>query len=330
MANDDTPNPPGDEQSTDAPLDDLGQPAPSQPSSIGIAVQASSQLGLAVTPARPLLQPSRIPLSRMGAYGNAMEFVLGDWMKPLQDTFIEIGRVVRKLQEDFAPVVTALRPVVQSLASIDWDAWWDSQRVALIAAAKNGWFIQPEMAANAVSVDSEGNLPPDFERMLSEAVSAELDDIEARLVASFPERAHLIGEGFSLHRENRFYAAIPLFLNCSEGIVKAATNRSPFSTPGAAPEVADWMRRLPLERFDEMFAEALCIKHPLSTHTGDSRHRINHGVSLHYGTETSSLKAISFLGFVGWLFCPSEGPLAKAAEKAGWERTSRGWRPPPT
>lgn len=139
--------------------------------------------------------------------------------------------------------------------------------------------------------------------------------------------APVIKEGFALHREKRYLGAIPLFLNSAEGIVQESTNLSPFNTRGKAPEVAEWTRQLPAELVDRLLADALAVTHPLSRHSGDSRHRINHGKSIDYGTELASLKALSFLGFVGWLFCPNDGPLAKAAEKAGWVYTSRGWQP---
>jgi hypothetical protein len=257
------------------------------------------------------------------AVGNAIEA----WMKPLHESFVQIGRVVAQVHAQLAPVARALQPVVRMLASIDWEAWWQAEREAFLAGAAAGWFLQPEMPLRLVQLGPNGELPSNFEAVFRAELSSVLPDIESRLASSFPDRRQLIEQAFALHREGRYIASVPLFLNCAEGIVAEATNLSPFNLSGKSPEVAAWAKRLPLERLDEMLAAALTVKHPLSKHTGHSRHRINHGKSIDYGTETTSLGALSFLGFVGWLFCPNDGPLAKAAEKAGWERTSRGWQP---
>lgn len=267
----------------------------------------------------------RIELPRV--YSDALTKVVSDWLMPLQESFRQIGQLIQQVQAEWAPVIQSLRPVIQAMASIDWDAWWASQRAAFLATAKHGWFIQPEMAPDVFLLTTDGDLLDGFEATFIAMLKSELEAIEARLVDSFPKRAHLIKEGFALQREERYYSAIPMFLNCAEGIVQELTNESPFSTQGTAPEVAEWVKRLPLAQFEGLLAEALAVKHPLSQHSGHSRHRINHGRSLDYGTELSSLKAISFLGFVGWLFCPKDGPLASAAEEAGWEFTSRGWKP---
>jgi hypothetical protein len=257
------------------------------------------------------------------AVGKAIEA----WMKPLHESFVQIGRLAEQVREQWAPVGRALQPVLRMLASIDWEVWWAEQREGFLAAAAEGWFLQPEMPARLTPLEPNGELPADFEAVFRAELSSVVADIESRLVSSFPHRERVIAEAFALHREGRYIASIPLFLNCAEGIVAEATNLSPFNLSGKSPEVAAWTKRLPLERLDEMLAAALTIKHPLSKHTGNSRHRINHGKSVDYGTEPASLRALSFLGFVGWMFCPNDGPLAKAAEKAGWGRTARGWQP---
>lgn len=329
MTEDSKPTSPGDTPEEACAVSERDELRPSDTSS-GIPPGIKS-ISLPDTMVEPLpieltrLMATRIEMPRV--YSDALNKAIGEWVLPLQEGFRQIGQLIRRVQTEWAPVVQSLRPVFQAIASIDWEAWWADQRGAFLAAAKEGWFIQPEMSA-IVPLKTDGDLPDSFETEFINALTAELDNIEARLTESFPERAHLIKEGFLLHRERRYYSAIPMFLNSAEGIVQESTNKSPFNIQGSAPEVAEWTKQLPIAFLDRLLADALTVKHPLSQHSGSSRHRINHGRSVDYGTELASLKALSFLGFVGWLFCPNDGPLVKAAEKAGWERTSRGWKPP--
>lgn len=252
---------------------------------------------------------------------------INEWRIPLKVASRQIGELVCDVHRLMTSLSEARSPVIRAIASIDWPSWWNKQREVFLAAAKAGWFMQPEMSPALVMADAEGRLPEDFEECFIAELTARLGAIEARLIQRFPARAHLIREGFLLHREQRYYSSIPMLLNSAEGIVTESTNKSPFNTSSSVPHVAGWTKNLPVERFEGLLSEALTVPHPLSQHGHDGRHRINHGASIDYGTELLSLKAISFLGFAGWLFA-EDGPLAEAAMKAGWVRTSRGWQAP--
>jgi hypothetical protein len=267
-------------------------------------------------------------LRGIGALSERMTVVgrvLNEQLRPLTSAQRGIDVWMRRMQAQLEPITRAVGSLPR--LAIDWGEWWKEHRKSFMAAAEMGWFPQPETGLDVLRLDANGNLVDDFDQRFTSSLRSDLAEVESRLVNSFPARRHLITEGFALHREGRYVAAIPLILNCAEGIVQESTNESPFSIKGTAPEVAQWIRPLPLERRDQLAADVLLLKHPLNIHAGDSRHRINHGRSLGYGTEFKSLSAISFLGFVGWLFCPHSGLLTKAAQEAGWKLTAKGWRP---
>jgi hypothetical protein len=248
----------------------------------------------------------------------------------LRESARAIGKLLQGYSEEIARSMQAATPVLRAVASIDWSAWWERQRTAFLACARVGWFIQPEapLGFAADVAESASTTHEQLDAFFVEWTRSNLDEVENRLTVSFPERAPLLAEAFALHREARYLASIPLLLICAEGLVQDCTNKSPFSTLGEKPAVAAWSRDLSLESLDRLLADSLAVPHPLSQHEGDSRHAIQHGRAVAYGSEIASLKAVSFLGFVGWLFCPQDGPLVKAAQKAGWEKGKRGWQPP--
>jgi hypothetical protein len=246
----------------------------------------------------------------------------------IQRLFLGVGGVFEKLQTSFVPLALTFAPLIEAVTRTSTGKWQTERWKELTTAAEQGWFVQPEMSVGALMKPPDAPEELNWDDIFTAEINSNIEDIRARLVASFPTREALIAEGFDLHRQNRFLASIPLLMNCAEGIVLTETKQSAFSTRGSGPEIAGWTRKLGLSGFDDLLAAPLSVRHPLSRHDGDSRHRINHGLAVDYGNERGSLQAISFLGFVGWLFCPSDGPLTISAEEAGWTRTSKGWKPP--
>jgi len=140
-------------------------------------------------------------------------------------------------------------------------------------------------------------------------IERDLKAVEQRLLRDHPEHAHFIEEAFRLHKEERYIASVPVFLLVADGLSKASTGKSVYTgKSNGVPQIADWARRQDFDSWTQTFFSVLCKHHALSQHTPGllNRHKVLHGEDLSYNTKTNSLRALSFVGFVGWLLAPDE------------------------
>lgn len=206
---------------------------------------------------------------------------------------------------------------VSALATIDWNLIINRQYEAVMFAAQHGWFAQPEFDLSQISELSIAATANNNE-MLNQKFSVFIEDCEVeildRLLLDYPDREHLINEAFSLHREARYYASIPLFLMLAEGIGFGKTSFSVFNTSQNKPEVAKYFKTIKSKSrsIEDMFSRPLVENHPLSRNKPGklNRHTVLHGKDLAYGTKINSLQALSFLGNAGWIFSLENENLA--------------------
>ena len=140
-----------------------------------------------------------------------------------------------------------------------------------------------------------------------------VDDLEKELIGTNTDRQHIISEGFSNHREGRYYSSIPIFLSQTDGVFTESSNASPFMLKGRGnvsndPHFNEISRHLfSINTLPIWISEAK----RLSSFAGLNRHQVLHGEAVSYGTEENSLKAISFLSFINAL-CENFLPPTKA------------------
>lgn len=201
-------------------------------------------------------------------------------------------------------VAVGFKPVFQTL-KLNWQNFFEKHKDALQFAAQTGWFIQAEDDFDiSVQIDLHKDSSESFNKFFINNTRIKISQIEERLKQDYPKYSSLINEAFCLHSESRFYASIPLFLMISEGIGKEISGgKSPFKTQNNKYQIAQWINKQELVGdIDIVLGDILGSKHALSeSKLGElNRHNILHGKDVDYGTEKNSLKAISFLGFVGW------------------------------
>ena len=130
-----------------------------------------------------------------------------------------------------------------------------------------------------------------------------IDVLESELIESNADRQHVISEGFSNHREERYYSSVLIFLSQADGIFKASSNVSPFMSKSRGnvsndPHLDEISRHLfSINTLPIWISEA---KRP-SYFAKLNRHQVLHGEVVSYGTEANSLRAISFLSFINAL-----------------------------
>lgn len=215
-----------------------------------------------------------------------------------KDTF-KIGKIFDS--------AVAFKPTFQELNN--WHNFFEKYKDSLQFAAQIGWFTQEN---DDFDIGQQISLHKDNPLLLDQFfinnTRTKIPQIKNHLSQDYPEYSSLIKEAFKLHQEDRFYASIPLFLMISEGIVNNISGgKSPFKTQKNKYQIAQWIDEQELVGdIDIVLGDILGSKHALSkSKLGElNRHNILHGRDVNYGTEKNSLKAISFLGFVGWYLKP--------------------------
>ena len=244
---------------------------------------------------------------------NIKQIREASWLKELGQLFQGLGNGIQlafDLQKKQEQALSLLRfPVV------DWDAYLEREGKSLAFAASFGWFIQPESDATISSyVEELESNPEQLDVLFTYFIERDMGAIEQRLTLTHPEHAHFLEEAFKLHREGRYIASVPVFLLVADGLAKAATGKSVFTGKSkGAPQIAGWVRQQDFDSWGDTFFGVLCRHHALSQHMPGrlNRHKVLHGEDLTYNTKTNSLRALSFVGFVGWLLAP-DGELLKS------------------
>ena len=175
--------------------------------------------------------------------------------------------------------------------------------------AEYGWFPDPSLLLGAkLFAERIGNDTGVAEQLLADLFRRKLPSIENELVELYPQRRHLLSEGFEAHRQEKYGLSILMFLAQADGIIYDQYSKGVFSKPerknlrlgGFQEQPSDILASF-LLLFDE---DSLPIwatrKDRSSIFCGFNRHQVMHGESVDYNTKENSLKAVSLLS---WLAC---------------------------
>jgi hypothetical protein len=205
--------------------------------------------------------------------------------------------------------IRAFQTQAQELAELFLRLPW-RLRKNLLALARAGWFLDPEMPMPDVLHWDEELLTRTAEEVdaeLAEYFDIALARIEETLTERHPYRATLITQAFAAHRAGWYSVSIPAFLIQAEGVCFDCTGRQLFNGSGPKTEAA----KFDDDSIDRIYLDLLSGKLPLTEGTkvrsgkdwaGLSRHAVLHGESVDFGTKTNGLRAISFLNFVSHAF----------------------------
>ena len=192
--------------------------------------------------------------------------------------------------------------------------WIESQaddvHESQIKLANRGWFPDPDMSfgelrqlAEAIETD-----PDAVDEHMQAGLRAKLDEIEAQLLRTHPNRVHLLRDAFSAHRDAMYSLSIPVLFSQADGICYDRFRNSVFTTDKRKKihgEATSGAKR----RASALSLPLLSINLPVwmteqqrdNSFRGLNRHQVLHGISVDYNTEEESLKAVSFIRWLSWV-----------------------------
>lgn len=235
----------------------------------------------------------------------------------------------------WAQVAQAVASVHFAFKGVDWPRLQQGMlelplraRKVVHHLGKHGWFFDLEMALSNIG---------DFERLVTEGNTVGLDavlvehfkkrtvEIETQLVFNYPRRASILRSAFSAHSKEEYALSIPVFLAQAEGICVDLISYSCFTKnkhngQKCEPSTASFVNSIATGSSLDALLSPLAESLPISASAKDrsieeahfNRHMILHGESVDYGTEGNSLKAISFLNYIGGVLAKAKGRKEKA------------------
>ncbi|MGO9444620.1 MAG: hypothetical protein ACLPXB_07565 [Thiobacillaceae bacterium] len=239
----------------------------------------------------------------------------------------QVASQLEALADDMAPLLAAL-------AQVDWPAAIRrledlpaKSKAAMRLAASNGWFFgwEDSLLGLMTLVQKLDVVESDeIDQVMADYYRENLEFLTVRLVAKHPDRARAILAAVDAHRaldENGYILSIPVFIAQADGLLtelaevnsammKVSRNSQELQGSKALREkLAGDQAALdlicPILQLHELdFLKSAKERHETVLTTGEAftalnRHQVMHGESLDYGTELNSLKAFSFLAFVG-------------------------------
>ena len=137
-------------------------------------------------------------------------------------------------------------------------------------------------------------------------------DIFEHVFTAFPHRKIILMQAFNAHKRGDYALSVPVILAQTDGICKELTGLTLFKKRGRKPETSSLVESSSVDDFRASLLYPLSIILPISTSKGSAedsaehlnRHEVLHGISLSYGTEINSLKAISLLYYIVSVLSP--------------------------
>ncbi len=260
---------------------------------------------------------------------------------------VNFQAVARKLELKWQGVVQQAWPVLETLSKIDWQAVQARlqalplrSKVAMQHAAERGWFFGWNGSLQDVVelVEAIGRFDAsELDDFLAQYHRNNLDAFSAALMSCYPHRAEAVAAAIEAHKlgsRSGYLLSVPVLLAQADGILSEVTETESALQKAKRSKdqlrAAEWLKeRLAnspesLDLVDpilSLHANALFKSASQRRTAGDAaggvfnalnRHQVMHGEVSDYGTELNSLKAFSFVVFVG-LHLPEI--LTSAAER---------------
>lgn len=247
-----------------------------------------------------------------------------EWKEGLNRTAEVVGQLGTWLSDNsdqILRVVASLGVPLEELRTHQLGQFALVNRELVETLIGRGWYPDPQMAPMQVAyLATEYETQPEGVVKVFVTVFRErFDDIEAQLIAAFPNRSGILGNSFDAHRRGAFDLSILGFLTQADGIWRDHQDRHLFDggTDEAVQDLAaqivdpnvrelvlalaldDWPLRLSSKQRPEGFKEL-------------NRHQVLHGEVTDYGTEENSLKAVAFLNYCAFMLSEAEDSGAAA------------------
>lgn len=250
------------------------------------------------------------------------------------EKFAEIASITAPIMDAMAKVIPQFVYEIRGdlseyLAKLD--ALPAQSKLAMSVAADKGWFFGWSTALEGLMplIERITSLPDgEIDQCMVDYYRDNFQDFVDRLLANNPSRSTAIGAAVRAHTEfgaDGFFLSTPVFIAQADGWLSEILGvESPLGMKRDAkgePKVRSTTAGHLLKQRFESDQESLDLLHPVFTlHESDflkgstsrsqsfsssgaftalNRHQVMHGECSDYGTEVNSLKAFSFLVFVG-------------------------------
>lgn len=225
-------------------------------------------------------------------------------IKPIIQSIQDITRRLDAFAKENPDFFENLRTYFKNFPEIHSKIWK--------SAAERGWFAN-WFTTLGFDTAAAGD-PEAFDTYMIQHISNNLDNLENNLKSLYPKRKEIISTAFDLHKSKNFIASIPLFLSQADGICAENIGAFIFSEHAKREEnIAQIIEDSP-ESIDRIFWTPMLSETQFGASIGKSkktdkvkgpnRNGILHGSRKHldYGTEINSLKAISFVSYIAFIF----------------------------
>jgi hypothetical protein len=246
--------------------------------------------------------------------------------------FLAAEAHVRTLMQTFATGLAALAKIDWVAAKRRLDELPTKSKEAMVLASSKGWFFGwheslPELMALIEKFAVIEKTAVD--ELMGQYYRINLQPFTDELVQKYPHRASVINAAVNAHctfAPGGYFLSIPVFIAQADGVlteitgVKSAMMKAPNgrSELQASKVLRDKLGTdqksldliYPILMLHEMdFMKSASGREKSARLSGENftalnRHQVLHGESWNYGTEINSLKAFSFLAFIG-LHLPS-------------------------
>ncbi|MDZ5633919.1 hypothetical protein [Janthinobacterium sp. GMG1] len=240
---------------------------------------------------------------------------------------------MNKWLENHRPAVQKGVEFLQNINKIDWDeairrlnAIPDLSKKSMIFLLSKGWFFGwydslSDLLTLIEKLDSIA--PKDVDELMAKYYRNNIDSVELKLIQRYPKRSEAISAAFMAHKnlgDVGYFLSIPVFIAQADGLLSEILKiESPLSTHKPTKEMKAMLALRPALDSDQELSDLL---HPFlimldsdllkskskrdkeMIQTGEAfiglnRHQVMHGECSNYGSEINSLKAFSFLAFIG-------------------------------
>lgn len=255
--------------------------------------------------------------------------IMGDLLQPhipaLSNAFKRFETWITEVSKQHSSLLQKIPTINWDIVKTRLDEMPERSKRAMDRASNRGWFFNWQGSLQTVLTlidDLEVANEDELDTILIHHYDLNIDGYTASLSEAFPDRQKAIAAAAGAHKRggDDYFLSVPIFLAQADGIfanicgttMPLGTSKSKDGVNGAAiikekigenGESYDLLSPLfGLHKIDLLKGERTRVAESQATGAGFNalnRHQVLHGEVSDYGTKLNSLKAFSFLAFIG-------------------------------
>jgi hypothetical protein len=205
--------------------------------------------------------------------------------------------------------VTHVQPPPSSNRRIDWNAVSLRMHSTINGLAKRGWYVDLDTPFKLLNRLHAGLKASNFEHvdgLMGAYISLQLKEIKKGCLSRHPDRARVLAEAFRAHERKQYELSIPVFLAQADGICVDLLGVKFYARSKGIPATAAKARGLEMDSVSDAILEPLRHAGALNAHEKEiapasgilNRHKVLHGISNDYASESNGLRAISLVNYL--------------------------------